>query len=142
MGKKKRDIENKEEKNQERIRKKESTTQKERKVSLYTKERDMRSDFEPMNLFMNKEAYLHETNHNSSLPITVISLLQEPKDFTTHIAKSNNGASKVGLFRKFNMSAIFNAPDLFLFDVGDDLRTHLFKEGGNNGDHNIREQLD
>ena len=142
---KKKGIENREEKNQERIRKKESTTQEERKkkkLSLYTKERDMRSAFEPMNLLMYKEVYSHETNHNSSLPSTIISLLQEPKDFATHIVKSNDGASKLDVLGKFNVSATFNVPDLFLFDIGDDSRTNFSEEEGNDRVHNAKDLVD
>ena len=97
-------------------------------MNLYTKERDMRSAFELTNLLMYKEAYLHETNYNSSLPNTIVSFLQETKDFATYIAKSNHEASKLDLLSKFNVNATFNIPYLFLFDVGDNSRTNLSKE--------------
>ena len=116
--------------------------QTEKRVSLYEKKRDMRCAFEPLNLLMYKEAYLHETNHNFSLPSIVISLLQEPKDYATHIAKSNNRASKLDLCGKFNVSAIFNVLDLFSFNVGEDSRTNFSEQGGNDGDHGARDLVD
>ena len=99
-----------------------------KRVSLYEKERDMRCAFELINLLMYKEAYLHETNHNSSLPSIVVSILQEPKDYATHIDKINDGASKLDLLDKFNVTTTFNVPNLFPFDVGDNSWMNLSKE--------------
>ena len=141
--------ENKSEKEKEREKKREKESMNERenegiekRVSLYEKERDMRCAFESMNLLMYKEAYLHETNHNSSLPSIVVSILQEPKDYATHIATSNDRASKLDLPSKFNGNAIFNVSDLFPFDVGDYSRTSLSEERGNDGDHGARDPVD
>ena len=106
--------------------------QTEKRVSLYEKKRDMRCAFEPMNLLMYKEAYLHETNHYFSLP----------KGYATHIAKSNNRASKLDLRGKFNVSAIFNVLDLFSFNVGEDSRTNFSEQGGNDGDNGARDPVD
>ena len=100
------------------------------------------SAFESMKLLTNKEAYFHETNHNSSLLSSSVSLLQEPKDYATHIGKSNDAISKLDLLGKFNVIATFNVPDPFPFDIGDDSRTNLFKEGGNDKDHNANDLVD
>ena len=72
---------------------------------------------------MYKEAYLYKSNHSCSLPSIVISILQDPKDDATHIAMTNNRATKLDLRGKFNASPIFNVPDLFSFDVDDNSRT-------------------
>ena len=40
------------------------------------------------------------------------------------------------------MSATFNVPDLFPFDVGDDLKMNFSEEGGNDEDHNARDLVD
>ena len=46
-------------------------------------------------------------------------------------ARINDNTYKLDLLDKYNISAIFNAPDLSPFDVGDNLRTNYFEEGGN-----------
>ena len=61
---------------------------------------------------------------------------------TLLIAKSNDGASKLDLLGKFNVSTTFNVPNFFPFDVGDNLRTYLSEEEGNNGDHSSRDPVD
>ena len=106
----------------------EKMREQKKRVSLYEKERDMRCAFELINLLMYKEVYSHETNHNSTLPSIVVFILQEPKDCATHIDKINDRVSKLDLVSKFNVSTIFNVLDLFLFYVGNDLRTNLSEE--------------
>ena len=46
-------------------------------------------------------------------------------------ARINDNTYKLDLLDKYNISAIFNAPDLSPFDVGDNSRTNSFEEGGN-----------
>ena len=36
---------------------------------------------------------------------------------------------------EYNVNGPFNVFELFLFDVGDNLRMNLSEEGGNDGDH-------
>ena len=47
------------------------------------------------------------------------------------LERVNDNASKLDLPGEYNVSAAFNVTDLSPFDVGDDLRTNLFQEGGN-----------
>ncbi|KAL4279716.1 hypothetical protein GQ457_03G019060 [Hibiscus cannabinus] len=47
------------------------------------------------------------------------------------VAKMNDNAYKLDLPSEYNVSATFNVSDLSPYDVGDDLGTNLFKEGGN-----------
>ncbi|KAL5801031.1 hypothetical protein ACOSQ3_032663 [Xanthoceras sorbifolium] len=47
------------------------------------------------------------------------------------IEKINDNAYKLDLPGEYNVSASFNVSDLSPFDVGDDLRTNPFQEGGN-----------
>ena len=46
-------------------------------------------------------------------------------------ARINDNTCKLDLLDKYNISAIFNAPDLSPFDVGDNSRMNSFEEGGN-----------
>ena len=45
----------------------------------------------------------------------------------------NDNAYKLDLPGEYNVSSTFNVTDLSPFDVGDDLRTNPFQEGGNDG---------
>ena len=47
------------------------------------------------------------------------------------LERINDYAYKLDLPGEYNISAIFNVSDLFLFDVGDDSRSNPFKEKGN-----------
>ena len=47
------------------------------------------------------------------------------------IERINDNAYKLDLPGEYNVSASFNVSDLSPFDVGDDLRTNPFQEGGN-----------
>ncbi|KAL5801024.1 hypothetical protein ACOSQ3_032656 [Xanthoceras sorbifolium] len=47
------------------------------------------------------------------------------------IERINDNAYKLDLLGEYNVSASFNVSDLSPFDVGDDLRTNPFQEGGN-----------
>ncbi|KAL5738577.1 hypothetical protein ACOSP7_031338 [Xanthoceras sorbifolium] len=47
------------------------------------------------------------------------------------IERINDNAYKLDLSGEYNVSASFNVSDLSPFDVGDDLRTNPFQEGGN-----------
>ncbi|KAI9200221.1 hypothetical protein LWI28_004400 [Acer negundo] len=47
------------------------------------------------------------------------------------IERINDNAYKLDLLGEYNISASFNVSDLSPFDVGDDLRTNPFQEGGN-----------
>jgi len=59
------------------------------------------------------------------------------------LEKINDNAYKVDLPGKYNVSATFNIFDLSPFDAGDDLRTNLFEEMGNdgNGGSNLKDHL-
>ncbi|KAL5570195.1 hypothetical protein UlMin_026770 [Ulmus minor] len=46
------------------------------------------------------------------------------------LARINDNAYKLDLPGEYNVSATFNVTDLSPFDVGDDLRTNPFQEGG------------
>jgi hypothetical protein len=50
------------------------------------------------------------------------------------LERINNNAYKLDLPGEYNISATFNVTDLSPFDVGDDLRTNPFQEGGNDED--------
>ena len=50
------------------------------------------------------------------------------------LERVNDNASKLDLPGEYNVSATFNVTDLSPFDVGDDLRTNPFQEGGNDVD--------
>ena len=52
-------------------------------------------------------------------------------------ARINDNTYKLDLLDKYNISAIFNAPDLFPFDVGDNSRTNTFEEGGNDENQQV-----
>ena len=52
-------------------------------------------------------------------------------------ARINDNTYKLDLLDKYNISAIFNAPDLFPFDVGDNSRTNSFEEGGNDENQQV-----
>ena len=46
------------------------------------------------------------------------------------LERINDNAYKLDLLSEYNVSASFNVSDLSPFDVGDDLRTNPFQEGG------------
>jgi hypothetical protein len=50
------------------------------------------------------------------------------------LERINDNAYKLDLPGEYNVSATFNVTDLSPFDVGDDLRTNPFQEGGNDVD--------
>ena len=47
------------------------------------------------------------------------------------LERINDNAYKIDLPGEYNVSATFNISDLSLFDVGNDLRSNLFEERGN-----------
>lgn len=51
------------------------------------------------------------------------------------LEKINDNAYKIDLPGEYNVSSTFNVSDLSLFDAGEDSRTNLFKEGGNDALH-------
>ena len=51
------------------------------------------------------------------------------------IERINDNAYKLDLPGEYNISATFNVSDLSPFDVGDDSRTNLFEERGNDEHH-------
>jgi hypothetical protein len=59
------------------------------------------------------------------------------------LEKIDDNAYKVVLPGEYNVSATFNVSDLSPFDAGDNLRTNLFEERGNdgNGGPNLKDPL-
>ncbi|KAL2505668.1 Uncharacterized protein Adt_21289 [Abeliophyllum distichum] len=51
------------------------------------------------------------------------------------LERINNNAYKLDLPGEFNVSTTFNILNLSPFDVGDDSRSNLFKEGGDDASH-------
>ena len=80
---KKREKEKEEEQENEKREKERDNKKREKRVSLYVRKRDVRCALKVdklMILLLYKEAYLHKTNHNPSLPSVVVFLLQEFHD--------------------------------------------------------------
>lgn len=59
--------------------------------------------------------------------------MQPKEDGQFQVSKwINDSAYKMDLPSEYSISATFNIYNLFLFDVGNDLRSNIFYEKGNN----------